>query len=102
MVEHLPRGIRAIYQVRFNLVKSIGLSFTTLYVVISLEVTRKCSHALPFSCGTTNVCETPTTDVQLSWASNNRIPLLKTFCKQIEVAPVPVLSFSTVCRTAIT
>ena len=47
-------------------------------------------------------CETPATDTQLSWASNNHIPLLKTFCKQIEVAPMPVLSFSAACRTTIT
>ena len=47
-------------------------------------------------------CETLATDVKLSWASNNRIPLLKTFRKQIEVAPMPVLSCSATCRTAIT
>ena len=46
-------------------------SFTTLYSAISLKVTRKCSHALLFSCTFTH--ETTATHVQLSRASSNHV-----------------------------
>ena len=46
---------------------------------ISLEVTQICSHALLFHVVLVRLTsETPATEVQLSRASSNHIPLLKT------------------------
>ena len=79
----------------FRLVQLIQSLHTA---AISLEVTQICIHALLFHVVLWKLtCLTPATNIHLSLASSNRIPQL-TFCKQIEVARMAVLSVSAAYR----